>query len=109
MRRRGADRDLRRERVIDWIDDRHRVRGDRRGSRLAARARQQQCAAAEKAAANIHQPDTSGFIATLPVIDTPAGAAAAAATDGATVTSTTPTATTTPVTATADTSTTPGG
>jgi hypothetical protein len=66
-------------------------------------------AAAEKAAANIHQPDTSGFIATLPVIDTPAGAAAVAATDGATVTSTTPAATTTPVTASAATQTTSGG
>ena len=93
--------------------------------------------AADRAATNIHAPDASSFIASLPVIDTPAGAVAAAATDGAvsatpttadtttatdstaatdgtaatdsTAATATPAATTTPVTATAGTSTTPGG
>lgn len=72
--------------------------------------------AADKAARSIHQPDASDFIASLPLIDTPAGAAAAAPTDGAM--SATPTTTgvalggsptTTPVTATAGTSATSGG
>ena len=54
MRWRGADRDLRRERGIVWIDHRHRVGGDRGGRRLAPRPRQQQRAAAEQAGERDH-------------------------------------------------------
>lgn len=59
-------------------------------------------AAVRKAVTNIHAPDAANFIATLPSIDTPNGAAADAATDGVTATpgvTASPGATTTGVTA----------
>jgi hypothetical protein len=67
-------------------------------------------AAVRKAVTNIHAPDAANFIATLPLIDTPNGAAAGASTDGVTATpgvTASPGVTTTGVTANAGVTVTP--